>query len=212
MEGQVVHLEALVRALAGGDDWSVADEGVVDTRVWDQVGLELVQIDVERTVEPQGRGDRADDLGNQAVEVLVARAGDVQVAPADVVYSLIVDEECAVGVLDRAVGRKDGVVGLNDGSRDARGRVDGELQLALLAVLAGQALQQEGAKTRTGTTAEGVEDQEALQTAAVVCLLVSSHPPKQPGPVSSMGVLGAHSPATRRMRSITLSTISLPMV
>lgn len=64
LEGQVVDLEALVRALAGGDDGSVADQGVVDTGVRDQVGLELVQIDVQRTVEPQGRGDGADDLGD----------------------------------------------------------------------------------------------------------------------------------------------------
>lgn len=107
--------------------------------------------------------------------MLVARAADVQVAPADIVDSLIIDEEGAVRVLDRAVGRQDGVVGLNNSSRDTRGRVDGELQLALLAVVAGQALQQEGAETRACATTEGVEDQEALQAATVVCLSVSYH-------------------------------------
>lgn len=165
-----MHLEALVRALGGGNDGRVADQGIVNTRVGNQVGLELVQIDIESTVETQGGGDGADDLGDQAVEVLVAWSGNVQVATANVVDSLVIDEESAVRVLDRAVGRQNGVVGLNNGGRDTRGRVDGELQFALLAVVGGQALQQEGTETRAGTTTKGVEDQEALQTAAVVCL------------------------------------------
>lgn len=161
-------------ALAGRNDRGIADQRVVDTRVRDQVGLELVQVDVEGTVEAQGRGDRADDLGNQAVEVLVARARDVEVATADVVDGLIVDKESAVGVLDRAVGRQDGVVRLNNGGRHARRRVNGELELALLAVFGGQALEEEGAEARASTTAKGVEDQETLQGAAVVCRAVVS--------------------------------------
>lgn len=54
LERQVVDLEALVRAPVGRDDRRIADQGVVNTRVGDQVGLELVKIDVERTIEPQG--------------------------------------------------------------------------------------------------------------------------------------------------------------
>ena len=75
----------------------------MDTGVWDQVGLELVQVNVECTIETQTGGDGADDLSNQAVEVLVVGAGNVQAASADVVDSLVVDEERAVGVLNGAV-------------------------------------------------------------------------------------------------------------
>lgn len=107
----------------------------MDTGVGHKVGLELVQIDVEGTVESQRRGDGADDLGDETVQVLVARAGNIEVPPADVVDSLVVDEECTVGVLDGAVRRKHGVVGLDNCCRDSRGRVYGELKLALLAVL-----------------------------------------------------------------------------
>lgn len=164
-----------MRALAGRNDGSVADKRVVNTRVRDQVGLELVQIHVECTVEAQGGSDGADDLGNQAVEVLIAWARNVQVATADVVHSFVVDEEGAVGVLDCAVGREDGVVRLDDGGRHTWCRVDRELQLALLAVLGGQALEEESAEPRASTTTEGVEDQEALQTAAVVYWVVVSH-------------------------------------
>lgn len=98
-----MHLEALVGALGGRNDRSIADQGVVDTRIGHQVGLELVQVDIERTIESQRRGDGADNLGNQAVEVLVAWAGNIQVAAANVVHSLVVNQEGAVGVLNRAV-------------------------------------------------------------------------------------------------------------
>lgn len=64
-------------ALLGRDDGRVTDERVVDTRVWHKVGLELVQIDVESSVKTQTGGDGADNLGNQAVEMLIVRAGDV---------------------------------------------------------------------------------------------------------------------------------------
>ena len=57
----------------------------VDARVRHQVGLELGHVDVERAVEAERRGERRDDLREQAVEVGVRRALDVEVAAADVV-------------------------------------------------------------------------------------------------------------------------------
>lgn len=96
LEGEVVDLEALVLALGGRDNRSVADQGVVDTRVGNEVGLELVKIDVEGAIESERRSDGANDLSNQTVKVLVRRAGDIEVAAADVVDSLVVDEESAV--------------------------------------------------------------------------------------------------------------------
>lgn len=173
-------LEALVRAPVGRDDGGVADQGVMDTRVRNQVGLEFVQIDVEGTIESQGGSDGADNLGDQAVEVLVARAGDVQVATANIVNGLIIDEESTVRVLDGAVSRQDGVVRLDDGGRDTGGRVDGELELALLAIVGRQALQEQGTKTRASTTTKRVEDQETLKTAAVVYSISVCQPTAAP--------------------------------
>jgi len=72
-------------------------------------------------------------------------------------------------VLKGGVGSKDGVVGLDDRGGDLGSRVDTELELALLAVVDGQALHEESTETRTGTTTERVEDEEALETRAVVC-------------------------------------------
>jgi hypothetical protein len=59
------------------------DAGLYDSR--DQVGLEFVEVDVERTVESQRCGDRGDNVSDQPVEVLVGWLSDVQVSLADVV-------------------------------------------------------------------------------------------------------------------------------
>ena len=157
-----------MRALLGRNDRGVADQRVVDTRIRNQIGLELIKIHVERTVESQTRCDGADNLGNQTVEMLVVRAGNVQIATADIVHGLVVDKESAVGVLDCAVGGKDSIVGLNDGRRDTRSRVYGELELALLAVVGGETLKKESTESRTSSATERVEDEEALKGRAVV--------------------------------------------
>ena len=194
-------------ALGSRDDGRVADQRVVDTGVGDQVGLELVQVDVQSAIEPQRRGDGRDDLGDKAVEVLVAWPGNIQIPAADVVHSLVIDQESAVRVLDGAMGGEHSVVRLNHGRGETRRRVDGELQLALLSVVGRQTLQEQGAETRASTAAEGVEDQEALERVAVVC-----HPGILATRVTWARRGGRGLPATRRMRSMTLSIISLPMV
>jgi hypothetical protein len=157
-----------VLTLGRGDDRGVADERVVNSRVGNQVGLELVEIDVEGTVKSERGGDGADNLGNEAVQVLVRGSRNIEVATADVVNSLVIDEESTVRVLNSAVSRENSVVRLNDGSRGSGSRVDGELELGLLAVLGRETLEEKSTETRTGTTTEGVEDQETLKRLAVV--------------------------------------------
>lgn len=154
----------LVGGSVRGDDGGVGDQREVDTGVGHQVGLELVKVDVEGTVETQGSGDGRNDLSDQAVQVLVAGALDAEVAAADVVDRLVVDHEGAVGVLQGGVSGQDGVVGLNNGGGVLGSRVDTELELGLLAVVDGQTLHEESTETGTGTTTEGVEDQESLET------------------------------------------------
>lgn len=67
------------------------------------------------------------------------------------------------------MGRENSVVRLDDGVGNTRGGVDAELELRLLAVVVGEALKEKGTEAGTGTTAEGVEDQEPLEGLAVVC-------------------------------------------
>jgi hypothetical protein len=100
--------------------------------------------------------------------MFVVGTRNVQVATADIVDSLVVNEERAVGIFDGAVGREHGVVGLDHGGRDLRSRVYGEFKLALLAVVGREALEQEGSETGTCAAAERVENEEALERGAVI--------------------------------------------
>ena len=43
--------ELFVVSFFGGNDWSVGDQWEMDPWVWDQVGLELCQINVQSTIE-----------------------------------------------------------------------------------------------------------------------------------------------------------------
>ena len=71
-------------------------------------------------------------------------------------------------MLESGVGGQDGVVRFHNSSRDLRGRVDGELKLGLLAVVNREAFHEEGSEARASTATEGVEDQEALKTSALI--------------------------------------------
>jgi hypothetical protein len=42
-----------VGSLRGRDNWSISNEREMDTRVRNQVGLELVEINVERAIETE---------------------------------------------------------------------------------------------------------------------------------------------------------------
>ena len=107
-------------------------------------------------------------LGDQAVQVGVGRALDVEVAAADVVERLVVDHERHVGVLEERVRRQHAVVRLDDRGGDLGRRVERERELRLAAVVDGEALEQERAEAGAGAAADRVEEQEALQAGAVV--------------------------------------------
>lgn len=57
----------------------------------DKVSLELVQIDVQASIETKGSSDARDDLGNDSVQVGESRGRDAEVFLADFVDSLVID-------------------------------------------------------------------------------------------------------------------------
>ena len=140
----------------------------MDSGVGHQVGLELSDIDVEGTIESQRSGQGGNNLSDESVEVGVGGSLDVEVAAADIVDGLVVEDDGDISVLEEGVGGEHGVVGLNDGGGDLGRGVDGEAELGLLAVVDGKSLEEEGAETGSGTTTDGVEDQEALETSALI--------------------------------------------
>merc|ERR1719471_1970949 len=153
-----------MESLLSRDDWSVGDQGEVDPGVGHQVGLELSQINIESSIKPERGGDGGDNLTDQTIQIGVRWALNIEVPAADVVDSLIVHHEGAVGVLQGGVGGEDGVVGLNHGGGHLGSRVDGELQLGLLAVVHGETLHQQGGESGSNSTTEGVEEKETLET------------------------------------------------
>lgn len=79
-----------MRALLCRNNRGVANQGVVDTWERNKVGLELVQIDIESAVKSQRRSNRADNLSNEAVEMVKRRTGDVEISPANIIDCLVV--------------------------------------------------------------------------------------------------------------------------
>jgi len=67
-----------------------------------------------------------------------------------------------------------GIVGLNHSSGNLGSRVDGEFQLALLAIIHREPLHQKGGETRAGTTTKGVEKEEALESRALISQLTNT--------------------------------------
>jgi len=72
------------------EERSVGGEREVNPGERYQVGLELVQIDVEGTPESERRCDRGHNLSDQPVQVGEAGLGDPQALLADVVNGLVV--------------------------------------------------------------------------------------------------------------------------
>jgi len=72
-------------------------------------------------------------------------------------------------MLEGGMSCQDGVVWLNNRGCGLWCRVDAEFQLALLAIVDGQTLHEESTESRSSSTTERVEDEEALESRAVVC-------------------------------------------
>jgi len=71
-------------------------------------------------------------------------------------------------VLEGSVGGQDSVVWLDNGVTELGGGVNAELELGLLSVISRKTLKQESTKTGASSTAERVEDEEALETRTIV--------------------------------------------
>jgi hypothetical protein len=163
-----------VVGLLGRDDWGVGGKHEVDSWVWDKVGLEFSDINVEGTIESEGGSEGGDNLSNESVQVGVGWSLNVEVSSADVIDGFVVEDDGNIGVLEEGVGGEDGVVWLNNGGGDLWGWVDGETELGFLTVINGKSLEEEGTKTGSGTTTDGVEDEETLETSALISELSDS--------------------------------------
>merc|ERR1711985_158368 len=140
----------------------------MDSWVWDQVGLELGNIDVEGTIESEGGSEGGDDLSNESVQVGVGWSLDIEVSSADIVNGLVIKDNGNISVLQKRVSGEHGVVWLNNGSGYLWGWVNGETELGFLTVIDGKSLEEKRSESGTGSSTDGVEDEETLETCALI--------------------------------------------
>jgi len=140
----------------------------MDAGVGNEVSLELVDVNVELAFEAERGSQAGNNLSNNSVEVLVGGALNAEVLLADIIDRLIVQHESTVGVLQKSVSRENRVVWFNNRGGNLRRGIDAEVELGLLAIVRREALKEQRAKSRASTTANGVEDKEALETVALV--------------------------------------------
>jgi len=76
--------------------------------------------------------------------------------------------ERAVRVLESRVGGQNRVVGLNNRAGKLGCGIHAELELRLFAIVSRESLKKKRAQSRPSSTPKGMEDEEALETRAVV--------------------------------------------
>merc|ERR1719454_1206681 len=93
---------------------------------------------------------------------------DIEVSSADIVDGFVIEDNGNIGMLKEGVGGENGVVWLNNGGGDLWGWVDGETELGFLTVVDGKSLEEERSETGSGTTTDSLEDEETLETSALI--------------------------------------------
>ena len=146
----------------------------MDSWIWDQVSLELGNIDVKGTIESEGSGKGGDNLSDESVQVGVGWSLNIEVSSADIIDGFVIKDDGNIGMLEEGVSGEDGVVWLNNGGGDLWGWVNGETELGFLTVIDGKSLEKEGSETGTGSSTDGVEDEETLETSALIGKLSDS--------------------------------------
>jgi hypothetical protein len=140
----------------------------MDSWIWDQVSLELGDIDVKGTVESEGGSEGGDNLSNKSVQVGVGWSLNIKVSSADIIDGFVIEDNGNIGVLEKGVSGQHGVIWLNNGGGDLWGRIDGESKLGFLTIIDGESLEEERSKSRSGTSSNSVEDEETLETCALI--------------------------------------------
>jgi hypothetical protein len=146
----------------------------MDSWIWYQVSLEFGDINVKGTIESEGSGEGGDNLGNKSVKVGVGWSLDIEISSADIINGFVIDHDGNIGVLEEGMGGEDGVVWLNNGGGDLWGWVNGESELGFLTVIDGKSLEEKGSETGTGSSTNGVEDEETLETSTLIGKLSDS--------------------------------------
>ena len=104
----------LMVSLLSRDDGRVSDQREMNPGVWHQIGLELVEVNIESTIKTERGSNGGDNLTNQTIQIGISWPLNIQITTADIVNSLVVNHESTIGMIQSGVGGQDGVVWLNN--------------------------------------------------------------------------------------------------
>ncbi len=96
--GDFSYGQLFVISFLGWDDWRVWTQHKMNSWIWDQVGLEFSDINVQSTIESQRGGQRWDNLSNKSVQVGVSRSFNVQLSSANVINGFVIEDNCNISV------------------------------------------------------------------------------------------------------------------
>ena len=149
-----------------GGKWGESSHEEMESREWDEVDSKLSEIGVELTWESKAASNTGESGRDEMVKITVGWGGELEGSEADIVKSFVINAHNLIGVLDKLMDGKGGIVWLNDGIRDLWGRHDGESGHDSIWVLFSDLGDEEGSHTGSGTTTEGVGDLETLEAIA----------------------------------------------
>merc|ERR1719181_2031516 len=164
--GQLGHGQSTVLLGATAGQWHETNHEEVQTRERNHVHGKFAQVRVELTRETKTRGGARHRGGNKVVQVTVCRGGELQGTEANVVQGFVIQNHDFIGVLDKLVHRRSGVVRLNHGVRHLGGREHGEGEHNPVGVFLTDLRDKQSAHTGTGATAHGVSDLKTLEAVA----------------------------------------------
>ena len=79
----------------------------MDSWIWDQVGLEFSNINVQGTIESEGGSQRGDNLSDESVQVGVGWSFNIEVSSADIVDGFVIEHNSNISVFQERVGGED---------------------------------------------------------------------------------------------------------
>jgi hypothetical protein len=156
------------------DDWCIWWKHEVDSWIWHQVSLELSNIDVKGSIESEGSSQWWDNLSNKSVQVCVSWSFNIKVSSADIIDGFVIKDNSNISVLEKRVSWKDRVVWLNDGSWNLWGWINSESEFGFLTVIDWKSFEKKRSKSWSSTSSDGVEDEETLETCALISELSDS--------------------------------------
>jgi len=70
----------------------------MDSWIWDEIGLEFGNIDVQGTIKSEGGGKGRDNLSNESIQVGIGWSFNIKISSTDIVDSFIIEHNGDIGM------------------------------------------------------------------------------------------------------------------